>query len=238
MATVERKVNRKARRGVVVSSVNDKTVIVAVSRAARHRLYRKVIRQTKRYAVHDPDNRASVGDLVTIEETRPISKTKRWRLAGVLTEREVAEVAPETIDSSLVDEVQRSAARAAAEAEPQPEDAASAEAEPPAEDASDAETGAETEPTAEAASDAEASAEPTAEDASDAAASAEAEPTAEAASGAEASAEAEPAAEAAPDAGASAEAEQTEAALDAEAVSEAGAGDGAAADGGGERAEP
>ena len=231
MATVERKVNRKARRGVVVSSVNDKTVIVAVSRAARHRLYRKVIRQTKRYAVHDPDNRASVGDLVTIEETRPISKTKRWRLAGVLTEREVAEVAPETIDSSLVDEVQRSAARAAAEAEPQPEDAsdagAGAEAEPTAEAASDAEASAEAEPSAEAASGAEASAEaaPTAEDAPDAETSAEADPTAEAASDAAASAEAEPQAE-----------DASDAATDAEAGADAG--DGAAAEGGEERAEP
>ena len=238
MATVERKVNRKARRGVVVSSVNDKTVIVAVSRAARHRLYRKVIRQTKRYAVHDPDNRASVGDLVTIEETRPISKTKRWRLAGVLTEREVAEVAPETIDSSLVDEVQRSAARAAAEAEPTAEAAASAETEPLAEDeaTSDAAASAEAEPQTEAVS-AEASAEPepTAEATSDAETSAEAEPTAEAAPDAEAGAEAAPQPEAASDAAASAEAEPT-----AEAASdvEAGAGDGAAADGGGERAEP
>ena len=116
MVQAERLVNRKRRTGTVVSSTNDKTVIVAVSRATRHRLYRKVIRQTKRYAVHDPDNLATVGDLVTIEESRPISKTKHWRLVDVMTERDVAEVAPTSLDEALVDEMQRSAARAAAEA--------------------------------------------------------------------------------------------------------------------------
>ena len=116
MVQAERQVNRKRRTGTVVSSKNDKTVIVAVSRATRHRLYRKVIRQTKRYAVHDPDNRATVGDLVTIEESRPVSKTKRWRLVDVMTERDVAEVAPTSLDEALVDEMQRTAARAAAEA--------------------------------------------------------------------------------------------------------------------------
>ena len=116
MVQAEQQVNRKQRSGTVVSSTNDKTVIVAVARATRHRLYRKVIRQTKRYAVHDPDNRATVGDLVTIEESRPISKTKHWRLVEVMTERDVAEVAATSLDESLIDEVQRSAARAAAEA--------------------------------------------------------------------------------------------------------------------------
>ena len=132
MVQVERKVNRKTRTGVVVSDVNDQTVIVAVERATRHRLYHKVIRRTKRYPVHDPENRATTGDLVVIEECRPISKTKRWRLVDVVTEREVAEVAPETIGETFVDEVQRSAARAAAE-EAATETAAPAttEAEPP-----------------------------------------------------------------------------------------------------------
>jgi small subunit ribosomal protein S17 len=143
-ATTEQAVNRKARTGTVVSDINDKTVIVAIERATRHRLYHKVIRQTKRYAVHDPDNRATIGDLVLIEECRPISKTKRWRLVDVLTEREVAEVAPESIGENLVDEVQRSAARAAAEAE---------ETEGPGESSSDVATAeAETEvPVTEAA---------------------------------------------------------------------------------------
>ena len=113
--TQEQAVNRKARVGVVVSDVNDQTVVVAVERASRHRLYRKVIRQTKKYHVHDPENQATRGDLVRIEECRPISKLKRFRLVEVLTERAVAEVAPEAIGQELVEEVQRSAARAAAE---------------------------------------------------------------------------------------------------------------------------
>jgi small subunit ribosomal protein S17 len=113
--TQEQAVNRKARVGVVVSDVNDQTVVVAVERASRHRLYRKVIRQTKKYHVHDPENQATRGDLVRIEECRPISKLKRFRLVEVLTARAVAEVAPEAIGQELVEEVQRSAARAAAE---------------------------------------------------------------------------------------------------------------------------
>lgn len=108
-------VNRKARVGVVVSDVNDQTVVVQVERAARHRLYRKVLRTTKKYHVHDPENQATRGDLVRIEECRPISKLKRFRLVEVLTERAVADVAPESIGQELVEDVQRSAARAAAE---------------------------------------------------------------------------------------------------------------------------
>ena len=122
----ETAVNRKARVGVVVSDKMDRTIVVTVERASRHRLYRKVVRRTKRYHVDDPENRATLGDQVRIEECRPISKTKRWLLVEVLTERKVAEVSPESIDEALVDEVQRSAARAAAEDEPG--DAAEAEA--------------------------------------------------------------------------------------------------------------
>ena len=106
-------VNRKTRVGTVVSDKNNKTVIVAVERAKRHRLYHKVIRSTKRYQVHDPENQATIGDMVRIEECRPISKLKRWQLVAVLTERDVAEVAAADIDRSLVEEVQRSAAHAA-----------------------------------------------------------------------------------------------------------------------------
>ena len=65
--------------------------------------------------MHDPQNLATTGDLVRIEECRPISKTKRWQLAAVLTERDVAEIAPESIGANLVDEMQRTAARVVAE---------------------------------------------------------------------------------------------------------------------------
>lgn len=113
--TQEQAVNRKARVGTVVSDINDQTIVVEIERASRHRIYRKVIRQTKKYHVHDPNNDATRGDLVRIEECRPISKLKRFRLVEVLTERAVAEVAPEAIGQELVEEVQRSAARAAEE---------------------------------------------------------------------------------------------------------------------------
>jgi len=147
-------VNRKSRTGVVVSDKNDKTVIVAIVRAQRHRLYHKVIRRTKRYQVHDPENQATIGDLVRIEECRPISKHKRWQLVEVLTERDVAEVAATEIDQSLVDEVQRTAARAAAEEEEAeaeateesvaPEASAEAPAEASTEAPAEAEAAAET----------------------------------------------------------------------------------------------
>ena len=114
--TQEQAVNRKARVGTVVSDINDQTVVVEIERASRHRIYRKVIRKTKRYHVHDPNNEATRGDFVRIEECRPISKLKRWRLVEVLTERAVADVAPEAIGQEVVDELQRSATRAAEEA--------------------------------------------------------------------------------------------------------------------------
>lgn len=126
--------NRKSRVGTVVSDHNDKTIVVSIERATRHRLYRKVLRRRKQYHVHDAENSATVGDLVRIEECRPISKLKRWQLVEVLTERAVAEVAPESIDSTLVDEMQRTAARAAAE---QAEEAGESPPEASSETASD-----------------------------------------------------------------------------------------------------
>jgi small subunit ribosomal protein S17 len=110
-----RAVNRKARVGRVVSDKGDQTIIVAIESASPHRLYHKVIRRTKRYPVHDPLNQATLGDTVRIEECRPISKTKRWQLVEVLVERAVAEVEATAIDSTLVSELQRSAAHAADE---------------------------------------------------------------------------------------------------------------------------
>jgi len=134
-------VNRKSRVGTVVSDRMEKTLVVAIERTSRHPLYRKVIRRTKRYHVHDPEGLGTLGDLVRIEECRPVSRTKRWRLIEVLTERAVAEVAPTEIDRSLIEEIQRSpaggdtsaaddaAAEGAAEA---PDEAVTAEASPEA----------------------------------------------------------------------------------------------------------
>jgi small subunit ribosomal protein S17 len=140
----ETAVNRKVRVGVVVSDKMDRTIVVTIERASRHRLYHKVVRRTKRYHVDDPENRATLGDQVRIEECRPISKTKHWRLVEVLTERDVAEVGAEEIDVSLVDEVQRTAARAAAEAATA-EDSPTGSDEAPSEQAAEAEQAAEPE---------------------------------------------------------------------------------------------
>jgi small subunit ribosomal protein S17 len=88
---------RKSLVGTVVSTKMDKTAVVAVERRERHPLYRKIVRLTKRYKAHDPNNGANLGDVVRIEETRPISKEKRWRIAETLVQGNVADVAPRDI---------------------------------------------------------------------------------------------------------------------------------------------
>ncbi|GBC96813.1 30S ribosomal protein S17 [bacterium HR16] len=75
---------RKVRVGVVVSDRMDKTVVVAVERIMRHPLYGKTVRRTKKFHVHDENNECRVGDVVEIMETRPLSKTKRWRVSRVI----------------------------------------------------------------------------------------------------------------------------------------------------------
>jgi small subunit ribosomal protein S17 len=117
----------------VVSDVNDKTIIVSVERRAPHRLYRKVITKTNRYHAHDEQNQATLGDIVRITESRPMSRLKRWALAEILVGRDVAEVEATDLDSSFVDQVQRSAARASAESQAAMEDQLSEPAEGQAE---------------------------------------------------------------------------------------------------------
>jgi small subunit ribosomal protein S17 len=75
---------RKTKTGRVVSDKMDKTIVVAVERLARHRLYKRVIRLTTKFKAHDELNEARVGDTVLIEESRPLSATKRWRLVSVV----------------------------------------------------------------------------------------------------------------------------------------------------------
>lgn len=79
---------RKVREGVVVSDGMDKTVVVAVERLVPHRLYKKVIRRTTKFAAHDPEKRCRVGDRVRIMETRPLSRRKRFRVVSVLEKSE------------------------------------------------------------------------------------------------------------------------------------------------------
>ena len=73
---------RKVRIGVIVSDKGDKTVTVLVERRFAHPLYGKGVKRTKKYRAHDENNEYQVGDDVQIEETRPLSKTKRWRVTG------------------------------------------------------------------------------------------------------------------------------------------------------------
>ena len=76
---------RKTREGRVASKSGDKTIVVLIERRVRHPLYGKEIRVSKKVHAHDEDNRANVGDVVRVMETRPLSKLKRWRLVDVVT---------------------------------------------------------------------------------------------------------------------------------------------------------
>ena len=75
---------RKGREGLVVSDKMDKTVVVAVEDHVKHPKYGKVLRRTKKYKAHDEQNACGVGDRVLLMETRPLSATKRWRVAEIL----------------------------------------------------------------------------------------------------------------------------------------------------------
>ncbi|OGO23878.1 MAG: 30S ribosomal protein S17 [Chloroflexi bacterium RBG_16_50_9] len=90
-------VKRKTRFGRVISNKMKKTVIVAVDTPKLHHLYKKTIRRIVKYQAHDEKNECQIGDIVRIEETRPLSKEKRWRVAEIITKGEVAEVQPEEI---------------------------------------------------------------------------------------------------------------------------------------------
>ena len=108
---------RKVRVGSVVAIRMDKTAVVELVWKQRHRVYRKQMRRVTRFYVHDPDNQCRIGDTVRIQETRPISRTKHWRLLDIMARREVADVRPIDLeDSSLL-------RTAAAESDEEPNDA-------------------------------------------------------------------------------------------------------------------
>ncbi|MBL1176375.1 30S ribosomal protein S17 [Pantanalinema sp. GBBB05] len=75
----------KERVGLVVSDKMDKTVVVAVENRAAHQKYGKIVAKTQRYKAHDEENKCRVGDRVRIQETRPLSRTKRWTVTDILT---------------------------------------------------------------------------------------------------------------------------------------------------------
>jgi len=86
--TVKGRARRKFRVGVVTSSQNDKTVTVRVERQFAHPLYTKQVKKTKKYRAHDENNEYRNGDVVRISETRPLSKTKRWRVVELVERSE------------------------------------------------------------------------------------------------------------------------------------------------------
>lgn len=81
---VEQQSRKTAKVGRVVSDKMDKTVVVAVDYLKPHPLYRKIIRKTNKFHAHDEENTCRVGDTVRIEETRPLSRTKRWRVVEIV----------------------------------------------------------------------------------------------------------------------------------------------------------
>lgn len=81
---MEERGRRKERVGVVTSNAMAKTVTVAVERVVTHPLYKKATKRTKKFKAHDEQNACREGDLVRIQETRPLSKTKRWRLVEIV----------------------------------------------------------------------------------------------------------------------------------------------------------
>jgi small subunit ribosomal protein S17 len=83
MSTVERK-TRKSRIGLVTSDKAHKTITVAVERKVKHPIYGKFLKKTTKFHAHDENNECGIGDTVKIMETRPLSKTKRWRLVEVI----------------------------------------------------------------------------------------------------------------------------------------------------------
>ena len=92
---------RKVRIGSVVGTKMDKTAVVQMVWKQRHPIYRKQMRRVARYYVHDPQGQCRLGDTVRIEETRPISKTKHWRLLEIIQRRQVAEVRPIELETDV-----------------------------------------------------------------------------------------------------------------------------------------
>ena len=82
--TTKHKASRKVMQGTVVSNAMDKTVVVAVETRKPHSLYKKIVTSTRKYKAHDENNACAVGDIVRIMETRPLSKSKNWRLVEIV----------------------------------------------------------------------------------------------------------------------------------------------------------
>jgi small subunit ribosomal protein S17 len=120
---------RKVRVGRVIADKMDKTVVVTIDRKRPHRLYKKAVRRRSRFNAHDEQNEARIGDLVRIMETRPLSKTKRWRVTDIIAREDIAEIQPEEIEvdayeaetpEPMAGDIAAETAAALATAEPEP----------------------------------------------------------------------------------------------------------------------
>ncbi len=99
------KLMRKDRVGLVVGTKMDRTAVVEMVWKQRHRVYRKQMRRVSRFYVHDPENSCRIGDTVRIEETRPISKTKHWRLMEIIQRKQFADVQPIDLENDITSEL-------------------------------------------------------------------------------------------------------------------------------------
>ena len=99
------KLMRKDRVGLVVGTKMDRTAVVEMIWKQRHRVYRKQMRRISRFYVHDPENSCRIGDTVRIEETRPISKTKHWRLMEIIQRRQLVDVLPIELETDITSEL-------------------------------------------------------------------------------------------------------------------------------------
>lgn len=107
---------RKVRVGRVVSDKMDKTVVVSVEWRQPHRVYKKSVKRRARLKVHDEQNQCRIGDLVRVMETRPLSRSKRWRVTEILDRQEVVEVRPEDVVVGQAEAEEEPVSQEAAEA--------------------------------------------------------------------------------------------------------------------------
>jgi small subunit ribosomal protein S17 len=150
-ATTTVQTKRKTKVGRVVSDKMDKTIVVSVERLARHRLYKRVIRLSTKFKAHDELNDAHIGDTVLIEEARPLSATKRWRLVSVIARAGEHGLPGESVveEEAEVTEAIHAAAHPGRTSKSDAEDGASADDADPSAKADDASGDVQVESTAE-----------------------------------------------------------------------------------------
>lgn len=101
----------RSKQGTVISDANDKTIVVKVDREVRHPIYKKNYRVTKKFHAHDEKNEAQVGDVVSIVESKPISKNKTWKLENIISKNAKVVDQPAAVESESEKELQEVAGR-------------------------------------------------------------------------------------------------------------------------------